>query len=203
MTNEVAEYSAAIPFLVQTAQRRVNRLLGERFATAIHIECGRVHRAPRSFAVRFESRRDVSPRVFWFRTRGQTDDWRIRLSQPATPPPALDMPEVSAFLGILDLTYFERKEHRGEPPSQFRCSQKERTSWFPRSSAVRYSFLPGNGTPPDAERAHCNFEGAPFTRALKTFHADRWGTSPRHARTPPKCWKTKFSSRKVCQCPCD
>jgi hypothetical protein len=64
MTNEVAEYSAAIPFLVQTAQRRVNRLLGERFAKAIHIECGRVHRAPRSFAVRFESRRDVSPRVF-------------------------------------------------------------------------------------------------------------------------------------------
>jgi high-affinity K+ transport system ATPase subunit B len=29
MTNEVAEYSAAIPFLVQTAQRRVNRFMAD------------------------------------------------------------------------------------------------------------------------------------------------------------------------------
>ena len=90
----------------------------------------RVCCSSRSAAIGFRPWRQNTPCVFRFRSRGQADDRRIRLSQLATLFSTLDLPKIGPFARVLHIAHSSRKQRRSQSAGQFRRPAKGERKGF-------------------------------------------------------------------------
>jgi len=87
-------------------------------------QCGRVCCFARGSAMCFDSKSKDASRLFRFRGCGQTNEGRVRLSQPAPLFPELDLPQVVPLLRFLHIPRLPRTQCRGQPSGQLRRHQE-------------------------------------------------------------------------------